>query len=124
MKFKQRWLASGATAIALGAAVTGTALAQSDAPQEPAVAASTDADDVSEDDAGEEDEQVTDATEREQAGAAALDAAGGQGTVTEVEFADEGDSGYEVEVQKTDGSFVEVAVSDTFEVVSVEEDDD
>ncbi len=43
---------------------------------------------------------------------------------TEVEIADEGDSGYEVEVEKTGGSLVEVAVSDNFEAVSTEEDDD
>jgi len=120
VKFNRRWLASGATAVALGAIVTGTALAQSnDTVEQP-----PSADDVHEDDAGEEDQQVTDENAHEQAAAAALEAAGGQGTVTEVEFADEGDSGYEVEVQKTDGSFVEVAVSDTLEVVSVEEDDD
>ena len=53
-----------------------------------------------------------------------LRTAGGQGTVTEVELADEGDSGYEVEVRKDDGSYVEVALTDSFEVVSVEEDDD
>ncbi len=125
MKFNRRWLASGATAVALGAVVTGTALAQSNTPSErPPATAATDADDVSEDDAGEEGQQVTDDTARDRASAAALEAAGGKGTVTEVESADEGDSGYEVEVEKTDGSFVEVAVSDNFEVVSIEEDDD
>lgn len=75
-----------------------------------------------EDDAGEEDEQVTGAA-RNDAAAAAIEASGG-GTVTEVEIADEGDSGYEVEVQNDDGTFVEVALDTDFGVVSVEEDDD
>ena len=124
MKFNRRMLASGATAIALGAVVTGTALAQNDTTVEQPPAAASEAEDVHEDDAGEQDQQVTDANAREKATAAALEAAGGQGTVTEVELADEGDSGYEVEVRKDDGSFVEVALTDAFEVVSVEEDDD
>ena len=81
-----------------------------------------DGDEVSEDDAGEQDEQVT-GPARDDAAAAAHEAAGG-GTVTEVEVADEGDSGYEVEVSKDDGSFVEVALDTEFGVVSVEEDDD
>lgn len=117
MKFNRRWLASGTAVVALGAAATGTALAQSDSQPTQTVEA--------EDDAGEdEDEQVTDADAREQAEAAALEAAGGQGTVTEVELADDGDSGYEVDVDRPDGSSVEVALTDAFEVISVEEDDD
>lgn len=125
MDLNRRLIASGATAIALGAVVTGAALAQSNTDaQHPPAAAGTETDDVHEDDAGEEGQQVTDATAREQAAASALEAAGGQGTVTEVELADEGGSGYEVEVRKDDGSFVEVALTDAFEVVSIEEDDD
>lgn len=78
--------------------------------------------DEADDDAGEVDEQVT-GPRADDAGAAALEATGG-GTVTEVEVADEGDSGYEVEVKREDGSFVEVALDNDFNVVSVENDDD
>lgn len=71
---------------------------------------------------GEADEQITGPTGK-RASAAAREATGG-GRVTEVEAADEGDSGYEVKVERSDGSFVEVAVDPDFTVVSVEEDDD
>ena len=76
---------------------------------------------VAEDDAGEEGQVA--GPDRDEAGAAALEAAG-PGTVTEVEVADEGDTGYEVEVRLDDGSFVEVALDESFAVVSVEQDDD
>ena len=75
------------------------------------------------DDAGEAAEQVTDPAALDRAGSAALEAAGG-GTVTEVERADEGRSGYEVEVKRDDGSFVEVTLDEQFGEVSVEDDDD
>lgn len=75
------------------------------------------------DDAGEASEQVRDPRAAAQAREAALDAVGG-GRVTEVERADEGDEGYEVEVRKDDGSYREVALSPGFEVASVERDDD
>ena len=81
-----------------------------------------DDDEANEDDEAEEDEQVT-GPARDDAAAAALEATGG-GTVTEVEVADEGDDGYEVEVQKADGSFVEIALDSSLTVVSVENDDD
>ncbi len=69
------------------------------------------------------DGQVRDRSVAASAGDAALKAAGG-GQVTEVERADEGASGYEVEVRRSDGSYVEVALDDEFGVVSVERDDD
>lgn len=121
MKINRRWLAFGATAVALGAVVTGTALAQNDS--RPPTAA-VEADDVHEDDAEEDDEQVTDPATRERATAAAIEAAGGQGTVTEIELADDGESGYEVEVRKPDGSSVEVVLTDAFEVVEIETEDE
>ncbi len=74
------------------------------------------------DDAGEQDEQVT-GPDRDAAGAAALEETG-SGTVTEVEIADEGDTGYEVEVRLDDGTFVEVHLDEDLTVVSVENDDD
>jgi uncharacterized membrane protein YkoI len=74
------------------------------------------------DDADEADEQVTGAV-AQRAGAAAL-AEVGDGSVTEVEAADEGAAGYEVEVRRADGTFVEVALDGDLTVVSVEHDDD
>jgi uncharacterized membrane protein YkoI len=58
----------------------------------------------------------------DRARAAGLEAAGG-GRVTEVETADDGDEGYEVEVERRDGSAVEVNLDRAFNVVSVENDD-
>ena len=64
---------------------------------------------------------MTDPAAAGRARAAAREAVGG--TVVEVERADEGDSGYELEVKRPDGSFVEVALDRRFTVVSVAEDD-
>ncbi len=75
------------------------------------------------DDAGEADEQVEDQATSARARAAALRAAGG-GTVTEIERADGGPGGYEVEVRRSGGSYVEVALDRGYGVVSVENDDD
>ena len=75
------------------------------------------------DDAREADEQVEDQDTSERARAAALGAAGG-GKVTEIERADEGQSGYEVEVRRSGGSYVEVALDRGYGVVSVKSDDD
>ena len=68
---------------------------------------------------------LTDA-DRAMASSAAL-AKVGQGSVTEVERADDGASGYEVEVRLTDGSEVEVALGADFQVLNQsapEHDDD
>ena len=59
---------------------------------------------------------LTDA-DRAMASSAAL-AKVGQGSVTEVERADDGGSGYEVEVRLTDGSEVEVALGTDFQVLN------
>ncbi len=75
------------------------------------------------DDAGEADEQVKDQATYDRARAAALRAAGG-GTITEIERADERRSGYEVEVKRSGGSYVEVALDRAYGVVSIEHDDD
>ena len=88
-----------------------------------AIAGATGSGDGSDDDAGEAHEQVTDRAAADRAERAALQAAG-PGTVTEIERADEGDSGYEVEVRRADGSFVEVSLDRDFGVVSTEADDD
>jgi Peptidase propeptide and YPEB domain len=75
------------------------------------------------DDATEAAERVTNRSSSDRAAAAALEAAGG-GSVTEVERADEGQSGYEVEVKRPYGSYAEVELNPGFGVVSVESDDD
>ena len=80
-----------------------------------------DEDEGAEDDAGEQAEQVT-GPDWEDAAAAAL-AEVGDGRVTEIEAADDGDRGYEVEVRRGDGSSVEVDLDQSFGVVSVEDDD-
>ncbi|HLL87554.1 MAG TPA: hypothetical protein VK387_09615 [Thermoleophilaceae bacterium] len=74
------------------------------------------------DDAGEASTAVS-GPAADRARAAAL-AASGPGTVTEIEAADEGGRGYEVEVERRDGSFVEVELDPGFRVVSKEADDD
>ena len=58
---------------------------------------------------------LTDA-DRAMASSAAL-AKVGQGSVTEVERADDGGSGYEVEVRLTDGTHVDVALGADFQVL-------
>ena len=67
------------------------------------------------DDAGEADEQVTGSV-AERARAAGLRAAGG-GKVVELDFADEEDAGYEVDVQRADGTVVEIHLDEGFSVV-------
>ncbi|CCG04197.1 hypothetical protein [Blastococcus saxobsidens] len=123
MNSKVKGATLGAAALA-AVVIGGTQIAQAenDAPPQADAVVGEDGTEVPEDDAGEEDEQVT-GPDRDEAGAAALEAAGA-GTVTEVEVADEGDTGYEVEVRLDDGSFVEVALDESFTVVSVEDDDD
>ena len=72
---------------------------------------------------GDSEEQVT-GPSADKAKAAALDAVGG-GTVLEVERQDGDGSGvYEVEVQRPDGSQVEVHVSGQFDSVGTAADDD
>jgi uncharacterized membrane protein YkoI len=59
----------------------------------------------------------------QRASAAAVKAAGG-GRVTETEHDSEGGATYEVEVTKPDSSEIEVLLDDSFNVVSVEGDQD
>ena len=102
MKRSRRWIASGATAAALAAAVTGTAIAQG----------------------GDEGDTPITGEELDQASAAALDHLGeGRVTDTEVED-DEGEAPYEVEVTLDDGSQVEVELDEQFAVVGQETEDD
>jgi uncharacterized membrane protein YkoI len=72
---------------------------------------------------GDDDEQVT-GPRAEKAKAAALDAVGG-GTVLEVERQDgDGEGVYEVEVERPDGSQVEVHLSGQYEALGSVADDD
>jgi uncharacterized membrane protein YkoI len=72
---------------------------------------------------GDSEEQAT-GPGADRAKAAALDAVGG-GTVTSVEREDgDGTGVYEVEVQREDGSQVEVAIGDEYQSLGTESDDD
>jgi uncharacterized membrane protein YkoI len=72
---------------------------------------------------GDSEEQVT-GPDAEKAEAAALEAVGG-GTVTEAEYQESGSAGvYEVEVQRPDGSQVEVHIGSDFNPVGTAADDD
>jgi hypothetical protein len=72
---------------------------------------------------GDSEEQVT-GPDADKAKSAALDAVGG-GTVTEIERQEAGGAGvYEVEVERADGSEVEVHIDDRFKPVGTEADDD
>ena len=118
MKLNRRLTASGTTAAALAAFVTGTALAQSDPKPEPSVEAA--ADDAREDEAEGEDVAIT-GDPLEQAKAAALAHTDG-GTVTDTEVGDE-ESYYEVEVTLDSGQQVDVQLDEQFNVVSDEAED-
>jgi Peptidase propeptide and YPEB domain len=72
---------------------------------------------------GDSEEQVT-GPDAEKAEAAALDAVGG-GTVLEAEYQEDGSAGfYEVEVQRPDGSQVEVYIDSQFQPAGSAADDD
>jgi hypothetical protein len=72
---------------------------------------------------GESEEAVTGPSAKK-AEAAALDAVGG-GTVLEAEYQEAGSAGvYEVEVQRPDGSAVEVHIDDQYQPVGTVADDD
>jgi uncharacterized membrane protein YkoI len=72
---------------------------------------------------GESEEQVTGPSAKK-AESAALDAVG-PGTVLEAEYQEAGSAGvYEVEVQRDDGSVVEVHIDDQYQPVGTAADDD
>jgi uncharacterized membrane protein YkoI len=99
--------------------VVGTALAVLAGSGAAIAGASGDDDDAAPDRVSEE---ITDRAVVERASAVALRDTGG-GTVTEVEVADDGLTGYGVEVRREDGTEVEVNVGRDFTVTSVERDD-
>ena len=118
MKLNRRLVASGTTAVALAAVVTGTALAQSDPKPAPSVEVA--ADDAREDEAEGEDVAIT-GEPLEQAKVAALAHTDG-GTVTDTEVGDE-ESYYEVEVTLDSGQQVDVQLDEQFNVVGDEAED-
>ncbi|MBA2385729.1 MAG: hypothetical protein H0V69_01420 [Acidimicrobiia bacterium] len=71
--------------------------------------------------ASEAAEQATGPTADDAASAALAEVGGGQ--VLEVEHGDDGASGYEVEVERPDGSYVEVNLDENLNVVSTGSDD-
>lgn len=101
MRTRTKLIISGAAVVALAAAGTGIALG-------------------SDDDDGTE--MPITGVELEKASAAALAFTGG-GIVTETEVGDE-ESYYEVEVEKLDGSSVDVQLDEQFNVVEATLDDD
>lgn len=70
---------------------------------------------------GDDDEPLSGDT-YDRASAAALDHVG-EGTVVETEVGDDG-AAYGVEIERDDGSQVEVNLDDDFQVINVEADDD
>jgi hypothetical protein len=100
-------------------AITGAAIAALAA----AATAGATGQDPGDDDVGEARQQLVEPTAAEQARRAALEVGGG-GSVTEVERADEGGDGFEVEVRRPDGSYVEVGLDRGFRVTSLEPDTD
>lgn len=74
-----------------------------------------------ESDENEADEQAS-GPRADAAARAAREAVGG-GKVLEVEIADDGMSGFEVEVERPDGSYVEVNLDEDLQVVGTETDD-
>ena len=101
MKLRRKTIAIAASIAALAAGGAGVAYAVS----------------------SDSEEQVT-GTAAEQAKSAALDAVGG-GTVSEVERQDgDGAGAFEVEVQRADGSQIEVHLSGQYESVGTASDDD
>ena len=106
-----------------GAAIAGAQ--SSDTPPEPSAPASEQAieNEASENEASENEsaEQLS-GTRADEAAQVALDAVGG-GKLLGVESGDDGGSGFEVEIEQTDGTQVEVNLDQNLEVVSQGTDD-
>ena len=110
--------AAAVAALAVGGATLAIAQSEGGDPIGPAEA----------EEVGEHESSASEAAEEasgaaaDDAARAALDAVGG-GKVLEVEHADDGVSGFEVEVERPDGSYVEVNLDESLEVVSTGGDD-
>lgn len=114
--------------LAIGGVAIATATS-GDEPAQPArVAAQETENETGENEAEENESDENEADEQasgpraDAAARAAREAVGG-GKVLEVEIADDGMSGFEVEVKRPDGSYVEVNLDEDLQVVGTETDD-
>lgn len=73
--------------------------------------------------AGGDDDRPLSGSAYDRATKAALDHVG-EGTVTETEAEEDGDTAYEVEIRRDNGSQIEVLLDSNFEVIGSESDDD
>lgn len=128
-KLKGILIALAAVAVlAIGGVAIATATS-GDEPAQPArVAAQETENETGENEAEENESDENEADEQasgpraDAAARAAREAVGG-GKVLEVEIADDGMSGFEVEVERPDGSYVEVNLDQDLQVVGTESDD-
>ncbi len=123
-KLKGILIAMAAVAVlAIGGVAIATATS-GDEPAQPAGVAAQETENESDENETEENEAEEQATgpRADAAARAALEAVGG-GKVLEVENADDGMSGFEVEVERPDGSYVEVNLDQDLRVVGTESDD-
>lgn len=123
-KLKGILIAAAAVAVlAIGGVAIATATS-GDEPAQPAGVAAQETENETgenESDENEADEQAS-GPRADAAARAAREAVGG-GKVLEVENADDGMSGFEVEVERPDGSYVEVNLDQDLQVVGTESDD-
>jgi uncharacterized membrane protein YkoI len=128
-KLKGILIAMAAVAVlAIGGVAIATATS-GDEPAQPArVAAQETENETGENEAEENESDENEADEQasgpraDAAARAAREAVGG-GKVLEVEIADDGMSGFEVEIERPDGSYVEVNLDEGLQVVSTGSDD-
>jgi len=128
-KLKGILIAMAAVAVlAIGGVAIATATS-GDEPAQPArVGAQETENETGENEAEEDESDENEADEQasgpraDAAARAAREAVGG-GKVLEVEIADDGMSGFEVEVERPDGSYVEVNLDEDLQVVGTETDD-
>ncbi len=128
-KLKGILIAMAAVAVlAIGGVAIATATS-GDEPAQPArVGAQETENETGENEAEEDESDENEADEQasgpraDAAARAAREAVGG-GKVLEVEIADDGMSGFEVEVERPDGSYVEVNLDQELQVVGTESDD-
>jgi uncharacterized membrane protein YkoI len=128
-KLKGILIAMAAVAVlAIGGVAIATATS-GDEPAQPArVAAQETENETGENEAEENESDENEADEQasgpraDAAARAAREAVGG-GKVLEVEIADDGMSGFEVEIERPDGSYVEVNLDEDLQVVSTGSDD-
>lgn len=123
-KLKGILIAAAAVAVlAIGGVAIATATSGDEPAQPGGVAAQETENETGENesDENEADEQAS-GPRADAAARAAREAVGG-GKVLEVENADDGMSGFEVEVERPDGSYVEVNLDQDLQVVGTESDD-